>query len=246
MLPNKLGNTGIAISWVISRTFIMACIMVIARLLGVSGMSGFAIMFWQNTFAFLFMILFCLYTRDFPKTQKIPLHITRCLLGLTSGSLLYYSLPLLPLNTATSITFTGPLFSTIAAIIFLKEKSNIHRIIGLLIGFSGVLIILRPGTHAFDPNAIYLLCTAMIWGLTDVTIKKLIKTESIKTLLFYMVVIMMVFSIPLGIYFWHEPNLQEAILCASLALFHLGNFSTISKAFKRADVSVLMPFEFLG
>jgi drug/metabolite transporter (DMT)-like permease len=55
---------------------------------------------------------------------------------------------------------------------------------------------------------------------------------------------MMVLSIPLGIYHWHLPSAKEAALCALLAAFHLGNFSTISKAFRHADISVLMPFEF--
>ena len=119
-----------------------------------------------------------------------------------------------------------------------------HRTIGLLVGFFGVLIILRPGTNAFNPNAFFLLGTAMIWGLTDVTIKKLTRVDSVTTLLFYMSVIMMLLCIPLGIAHWHMLSLREGVLCAALAMFNLGNFLTISQAFKRADISVLMPFEF--
>jgi drug/metabolite transporter (DMT)-like permease len=237
-------NVAIGISWIISRTFIMATIMAIARILGEGGMINYAIMFWQNAFAFVFMAFYCIFVRRVPRTTKYNLHITRCLLGLSSGLLLFYGLSKLPLNTATSITFTGPLFSTLAAIIFLREKTTIHRTIGLLVGFAGVLIILRPGTSDFDPNAMFLIITALIWGFTDITIKTLIKTDSIESLLFYMVVIMMIFSIPLGIYHWHLPTAKEAALCALLAAFHLGNFSTISKAFRHADISVLMPFEF--
>ncbi len=243
-MPRKISNTGIAISWVISRTFIMACILVIARSLGQGGMPGTAIMFWQNTLAFVFFISYCLYKKDIPKTNKYHLHLLRCILGISSGMLLFYCLPLMSLNKATAITFTGPMFSTIAAMIFLREKTTIHRTIGLLVGFIGVLIILRPGTEAFNPISALLLIVPMIWGLTDVTIKKLITTESTNSLLFHMVVIMMVFSIPLGVFFWHTPSVEEWVLCAALALFHLGNFTTISKAFKRADISVLMPFEF--
>ena len=243
-MPRKISNTGIAISWVISRTFIMACILVIARSLGAGGMSGPAIMFWQNTFAFVIYVTYCLYKKDIPTTQKYKLHLLRCTLGLSSGMLLFYCLPMMSLNKATAITFTGPMFSTIAAMILLREKTTIHRTIGLLVGFVGVLIILRPGTDAFNPISALLLIVPMIWGLTDVTIKKLITTESTNSLLFHMVVIMMVFSIPLGIFFWHTPTTEQWVLCAALALFHLGNFTTISKAFKRADISVLMPFEF--
>ena len=237
-------NTSIAISWVLTRTFMMACIMLIARVLGMGGMNVYAVMFWQSVFSFIIMAVYCVYKKELPRTSQYGMHILRCVLGLCSGTLLYYALPMLPLNTATSITFTGPLFSTIAAMIFLRERTNIHRCIGLLVGFCGVLIILRPGTESFNPNALFLILTAMIWGLTDVTIKKLLKADPIKTLLFYMSVIMLVLCIPFGIFHWHVLTLKEAILCMALAMFNLGNFLTISNAFKRADISVLMPFEF--
>jgi drug/metabolite transporter (DMT)-like permease len=237
-------NNKIAIYWIISRSFVMACIMLIGRLLADGGMSHYASIFWQNAFAFVFVMIFCAFKRKIPTTNQYGLHTLRCAFGLCSGLILFYCLGKLPLNDATAITYTGPLFSTIAAIIFLKEKSSTHRWIGLIIGFIGVLIILRPGSHEFNPIALFLLLTPFIWGLTDVTIKKLIQTDTTTSLLFHMVVIMMVLSIPLGIFFWHTPSLKEAALCASLAAFHLGNFYTISKAFKRADVSLLMPFEF--
>lgn len=237
-------STRIGISWIISRTFIMASIMTIARALAEGGMSNYAIMFWQNAFALPYILLYTAYRKEIPRTTKYHLHITRSLLGVSSGLLLFYGLSKMQLNNATAITFMGPLFSALAAIIFLKEKAGIHRIIGLFLGLCGVLIILRPGTEAFNPAAIFLIMTAFIWGLTDITIKTLVRTESTHALLFYMCIFLMLLSIPFGVFHWHTPSLKEALLCATMALFHLGNFATVSKAFKHADVSVLMPFEF--
>ena len=230
--------------WMLAHCLALVGIMGVVRYLSGQGLSNFIIIFWQNVFAFIIFVPLCVTTGGVPHSQKLHLHVARSLSGITSGLVLFYGMAHVQLNTATAITFTGPLFSTIFAIIFLREKIFLSRIIGLSIGFLGVLIVLRPGTASFNPNALYLILTAALWGCTDIFIKLMIRTESERTMMFYRVLLMLFLSAPLGLYFWQEVTKEQLLLLALLALFDMANFLTVTRAFRLSDISVLMPFDF--
>ncbi len=240
----KLPKTARAIIWMLLHCVALVLIMGVVRKLGQSGLSTYTIIFWQNVFSFTILTPICSMDGGFPKTKKLHLHAGRALSGISSGMVLFYGMSHVQLNVATAITFTGPLFSTIFAIIFLREKTYFSRIIGLCIGFMGVLVVLRPGSAAFDPNALYLILTAALWGCTDIFIKKMIKTESGRTMMFYRALLMLILTTPLGLYHWQEVTQLQLALLVLLALLDMLNFSTVTQAYRLADISVLMPFDF--
>lgn len=219
-------------------------IMGIVRELTKQGLNNFIIIFWQNVYAFGMIVPYTLVKSGFPKTRKLHLHIGRTFTGISSGLCLFYGLSKIHLNTATAITFTGPLFSTIFAIIFLREKTYFHRIIGLSVGFVGVLIVLQPGTDAFDPNALFLVLTAALWGGTDMFIKLMNRTESVGTIMFYRAILMLVFTTPFLILFHQKITTEQWFLLFLLTCSDMANSITAVKAYKYADISVLMPFDF--
>jgi len=228
----------------LSHCVALALIMAIMRELKLSGLSASLVMFWQNVFALGMVFAWCFYKRNFPKTRKIKWHIARSVSGYSSGTLLTIGLGLVPLNTATAISFTGPLFTTLFAVLLLKEKISSHRVTGLAIGFLGAMVVLRPGTDHFDPAFFYLIATAMLWGVTDIIIKILNRTENLHSILFYTTVVMMVIATPLAILDWKEISNYQFMLLVALAVCHLLNFGSASQAYRYSDLSVLMPFEF--
>lgn len=232
------------IFFMLTHCVALALIMAVMRELNLSGLPASLIMFWQNIFALIMVFSWCAYLGHFPKTKKIKLHIARSVSGYSSGTLLTIGLGLIPLNSATAISFTGPLFTTLFAVVLLKEKISSHRVVGLLIGFAGVMVVLRPGTHHFDPAFFYIIATAMLWGVTDIIIKTLSRTDSLHSMLFYTILVSMVIATPLAIYDWKPINNYQLGLLAALAAFHLMNFGCASQAYRFADLSVLMPFEF--
>ena len=240
----KIPKTTRAIIWMLLHCGALVLIMGVVRELGAGGLSPYTIIFWQNLFSFTILAPLCAMDGGFPRTKKLHLHFGRACSGITSGLVLFYGMAHVQLNTATAITFTGPLFSTIFAIIFLREKTYFSRIIGLVIGFMGVLVVLRPGSDAFDPAALLLVLTAALWGCTDIFIKLMIRTETERTMMFYRSAMMLIFTIPLGLYHWQEVTTMQLILIVLLAFLDIANFSTVTRAYKLADISVLMPFDF--
>jgi len=222
----------------------LVLIMGVVRILGHDGLSPYLIIFWQNVFSFTILVPLCTMNGGFPKTKKLHLHLGRALSGITSGMVLFYGMAHVHLNLATAITFTGPLFSTIFAILFLREKTYSSRMMGLCVGFFGVLVVLRPWSAAFDPNALLLVLTAALWGCTDVFIKLMIKTEKESTMMFYRALLMLILTTPLGLYYWQDVTKIQLLYLVLLALLDMMNFFTVTRAYKLSDISVLMPFDF--
>lgn len=249
-MPHRLyfNNITRAITWMLVHCLALVLIMLVVRILGTEkfghSLSPYTIIFWQNIFSFTMLIPICVMDGGFPKTKKLHLHAGRALTGISSGLILFYGMAHVKLNLATAVTFTGPLFSTLFAIIFLHEKFYKHRLIGLIAGFIGVLIVLRPGTDAFNPNALFLILTAALWGGTDVFIKLMIRTESGRTMMFYRALLMLVLTTPLGLYFWQDLTRYQLMLIVLLAVLDMVNFLTVTRAYRLADISVLMPFDF--
>lgn len=88
--------------------------------------------------------------REILRTQRFPLHLFRISLGLVGIICTYYAYSNLPLAMATSIGFTGPLMTTLMSLIFLKETISWKRWIGILVGYLGVLLIIRPEEGSFS------------------------------------------------------------------------------------------------
>lgn len=240
----KFNATTRAIIWMVLHCIALVLIMGVMRQLGKEGISSYSIIFLQNIFSFIILVPLCAMDGGFPTTKKFHLHLGRAISGICSGMVLVYGMAHVKLNVATAVTFTGPLFSTLMAIIFLREKIFAHRLVGLCVGFLGVLVVLRPGSDAFNVNALYLILTAALWGCTDIFIKLMIRTEKQRTMMFYRALIMLVITTPIGLYYWQEVTDRQLLLLLLLALFDMMNFLTVTRAYKLADISVLMPFDF--
>jgi len=88
-----------------------------------------------------------------------------------------YSLALLPLAQVFAIEFTSPVWGSILAVLFLGERFNRGRLLALVAGFVGILVILRPGLDALPPAALVMLAAAAGFGVTNVLTKRLTRTD---------------------------------------------------------------------
>jgi drug/metabolite transporter (DMT)-like permease len=179
------------------------------------------------------------------KTNKPHLHFFRGLNGLVSTLIWFHVVAILPLSEAVSISFLTPILTTIVAIIFLKEKFKLSTLIGGLIGFIGILIILRPGFKEFNPAYFYAFASVISWTFSNLTIKAMTKTEKPKTIAVYMSFMILIFSIPLAL-----PHLQTISLENFLFFTALGIVSNLTviftaKSYAKAELSVLQPFDFM-
>ena len=179
-------------------------------------------------------------------TKNLQIHILRSSLNLPAMLIGFAALAILPLEKMTAIHFIVPIIVTILAVIFLKEKIYLYRSIALVMGFLGMLIILRPGIIDINIGIYMAIISSLIWSVVIILTKKVSKDDSAITILSHQYVYMTLFSLPLVIYFWDQPSLKTIIfiLCAAISgtILHIA----LNHAYKLVDVTMTQPYSFLG
>ena len=99
------------------------------------------------------------------KTPHFKKHLLRAILGLPAMLLYFSALVLLPIEKLTAISFVVPLMVTILAVFFLGEKIYIYRTLALILGFSGMLVIIRPGFVDISIGVYMVLFSALLWSI---------------------------------------------------------------------------------
>ena len=203
--------------------------------------------FLRFFFGFLIITPYILKTKfEVFSTKNLKIHILRSALNLPAMLLGFAALAMLPLEKMTAIHFIVPIIVTILAVIFLKEKIYLYRSIALVMGFLGMLIILRPGIIDISIGIYMALISSLIWSVVIILTKKVSKDDSAITILSHQYVYMSIFSFPLVIYFWDQPSLKTIIfiLCAAMSgtILHIA----LNHAYKLVDVTMTQPYSFLG
>ncbi len=156
-----------------------------------------------------------------------------------------YALTRMPLAEVVALHFTLPLFGVILAVVFLREKVDMHRWGATAMGFVGTAVILRPGVAAIDPVAFAVLASALAYAGTGVVTKVLVKTESSACIVFYVSLFTAVaFAIPCMIH-WVAPTPVQWAMLLAVALLNVLGQSCLNRSLTAADASFVMPFDFL-
>ena len=163
----------------------------------------------------------------------------------TGGMLFYFmALTLMPLAELSSLTFLAPLIITLLAVLLLGEKLGIRRIVSLFIGFSGALIILRPGSEVIGTGAIYALGSVFSWAGAVIVIKHLSHTNSTVTITIYGLFFLTLFTLIPASFVWRWPTFDQYIWLFALAAVGTVGQLLFTEAMKVADVTLVMPFDF--
>lgn len=201
----------------------------------------------RNIFSFMLIVLWeALRQRRIPvfRTTRYKGHFWRASFGIAAMELWFYSLTLLPVTLATALSFTTPIFSTIFAIIFLGERAGIRRWSAIATGFAGMLIILRPGIGGIGPDAMFVIGSSCMMAVAGVLVKSLTRTETPETIVFYMALFMIPWSALPAAYYWQDVTIHQLFLIFVIALFSTAAHLLLARAYIRADMVMLMPFDF--
>ena len=158
--------------------------------------------------------------------------------------LFFYGLSISPLSLATVLNFTAPIFTVIFAIIFLKEKLTTYRLISLVLGFIGVMCVLRPDL-SLNLGGILVLLSSLVWASSLIFIKKLTKTDSAVTISLYAGVGMMPATFAAAYPYLEEINFVQFLFILFIALSGTTAQTLLNSALKRGDLSFLLPLDFL-
>jgi drug/metabolite transporter (DMT)-like permease len=183
--------------------------------------------------------------------RPLGIHLLRNLVHVAGQALWAYGLIRLPLATTFALEFTTPAWTMVMAVLFLHERLTRGRIGAVVLGFIGVLTILRPGTGTFDPVALVVLLAAVMFAVQLTTTKFLTGSNSVLTILFWMNIM----QLPLyllaqaatGGSVWLLPKLQPAMAPAIAALCVSGLMAHVclTNAFRHGDAIAVVPIDFL-
>ena len=203
--------------------------------------------FFRFLFGFLIIFPYILKSKfTVFKTNHLKKHFLRAVLNLPSMILYFSALTMMPIEKVTAISFVVPLMVTILAVLFLGEKIYIYRSLALVLGFVGMLIILRPGIIEISIGVYMALASSFMWSVVIIITKKIAKDDSSITILSYGYMFMTIFSFIIVLFHWQTPSLQTLIYLffagLSGTLLHL----CINHAYKLVDVSLTQPYSFLS
>lgn len=186
-------------------------------------------------------------SKNFPaavKTARPLLHLARVSAALVAMLFGFTAVINMPLADATAIGFAKSLFVTIFAIILLKESVGIRRWSATLLGFSGVIVMLQPGTEGFNLYGLYAAFAAVAAGLVMVLLRIISRSDSPSCLMFYQGVgVAVALAVPAFIY-WQTPTLAQWALILGIGITgYLSQLCNIY-AYKFGEASLLAPLEY--
>ena len=199
---------------------------------------------WGRYFFMLILTLFIsflFFRKEIYWPRNINIQLIRSFLLFLTTILFFYSISIISLPEALTLAFISPIVVTFFSIFLLKERVGIHRWIAVIVGFIGVLIVLRPGYNEINFASISALLAGIIYALFLIYTRKLSFTDSpFVTLIFTSLVgsILITIIVPL---FWINLNFIQVILLISLAsIGTIGHFLIIL-SLKLGEASKLAP-----
>jgi drug/metabolite transporter (DMT)-like permease len=179
------------------------------------------------------------------KTRRIGVHTTRMIIGLTGMMLNFLSYIMLPPAEAATIGFTMPVFGTILSALVLREATGIHRWSAVLIGFVGVLVMVRPDAGHFPMQGVAVaLIAALVTASVSLVLRELGRTESAGVVVFWFTLLSMV---PLGLAMPFYAQGHDLVTWGWLLLIGVvGGIAQIclTAALRWGPVSVVLPMDY--
>ena len=179
-------------------------------------------------------------------TRDLRLHGLRAIFHSSGYALWYSAVGLIPLATTAALSFTGPLFVTIGAALFLGERVHGARWTGVLAGFAGVLVILRPGLVEPNSGALIMLAAVPLIAGSNLVAKVVAGRDTPVQVVFWQTMLAAVMFAPLGLWFWQQPSAAQCTLALGAGFFGTLGYFLMTWSFRLLDISAVQPLAFLG
>jgi len=210
--------------------------------------SSFEIQNFRNIFSIIVIFIILMVTKHTQlNTFQLKNNFIRNIFHFIGQSAWTWGLTVLPLAIVFSLEFTMPIWAVIIAIVVLKEKITLNKIFFLIIGLIGTLIIFMPDTKYIGFYNIIVLCSAITYAIAHNFTKKLTRTDSILSILFFMSIIQLPFSL-IGSFIIgniHYNIMMEIPLIILLTITSLLAHYSLSSALKYSDASVVLPIDYI-
>jgi drug/metabolite transporter (DMT)-like permease len=158
----------------------------------------------------------------------------------------FVALPLTTLADITALGFTGPIFITIGAALFLGEDVRLRRWLAVIVGFIGAMIIVRPGFSALHLGVICILVSTPIFSASNLISKALARTDSANTIVIWQNTVIVACAAPFALWFWETPRWVDLLWFIAAGLCGTLGHLTQQRGYQLADITLLQPIGFLS
>ncbi len=177
-------------------------------------------------------------------TKRMSTHIARGVFSLLGSVCFNVAVKSLPVASTAAITYLDHILVLLIGIFYFREKLSTNKIVMIVLCFIGALFVIKPGFVDFNRYYVYLFLAVIFWALNCTVIKMLGATERTKAQLFYMMLYSSLFALPFALYEWEPVETWHIKFVLGLALCYLIHSVSFFKAFKYADISTVMPFDY--
>ncbi len=179
------------------------------------------------------------------RTTRLSLHIVRALTGLLSQALFFIAVKNIALVDAVLLANAAPLFIPIVALLWMRTAIRPAVIASLLVGFVGVVMILKPSAELLkDPAALIAISAAAFSAVALVSVNRLSSTDKSDTILFYYFFISTVATLPFAFMQWQTPQGNQWLFLLGVGVFMALSQLFIILAYKHATAAQIAPFNY--
>ena len=195
--------------------------------------------FFSAVITGIFIYLFS--RKSFVRSKNIKFQVLRGILLLTSSLLFFYAISVISLAKALTLAFICPLIVTALSPYFLKERVGRRRWTAVIVGFIGVLLVIRPGIVEFNWASLASLGTGLCYAIYLIVTRSLKDTDNgLLTLLFTSIVGTIVLSLYLP-FVWINPSLNQLLLAVNMGFIAALAHGLIIISYNFSDASKLAP-----
>ncbi len=177
-------------------------------------------------------------------TSQLMRYVIRCAIGVAAMFCGFWAIGHLPLAQAISLNYSSPIFVTIAAILMLGERVRARRWAAVIAGFVGVLVIVRPGSHAFSAGSLVAVAAAMLSALVAIQIKQLSATDKADTIVFWTYALWLPMTLVPTLMVWQTPRGIAWLWLVLAGIAGTAGQLLWTRALKLGEVSALTPISF--
>ncbi len=199
------------------------------------------------------------------RTSRLGWHLARGLCVVFANSFLFLGLAALPIADAVAIFFVSPLLIALMSILFLGEAVGPRRWLAIVVGFFGVMVIVRPGTSAFQIASLFPIAAACLYGVMHIIARRIGGTESAATMTFYILLTFLVVSAGIGLALgdgrysgqvdpsleflvraWGPVDAADIPILVMLGTSGVAGGYLISQAYRLSEAAFAAPFEYVS
>ena len=236
---------GLVAMWVAVASFSIAD--AIAKWHGEEGFAAVQIVFFRYFFG-LIPVAMALYVAGLHqvRTNRPVAHVFRGVLMSAALALFFWGLKYVPLAEAIAVAFTAPLFITALSVPVLGERVGPARWLAVIVGFAGMLVIVRPGAEAFKPEMLILVAGTAVFALGITYTRRLARTETVTTMFTWTTIVALAVFAPLAWWTWKLPEADH--LAGFVVIGLIGGLAhyLVIVAYRNAPAAVVAPQEYMA